>query len=140
MLFVQSVDQELLNSLHTIWKTLLIIHKSEQKGDTCFIITLSTHQKEFLSTWLKSILLAKKEKGIDGDVLVETAEDETHIIAKCEWDVRRDEGWGWCGKEGENHICNPSFVHVVRSDDGVYNTLSRHSKRTGLVPMQELSC
>ena len=65
----------------------------------------------------------KIEKGIVGDVLVETAEDETRIIAKCEWDIRRDEGWGWCGKEGDDHVCDPSYVHVVGSDDGSYNNL-----------------
>ena len=53
-------------------------------------------------------------------MLVETAEDETVIISKCQWDVKRDEGWGWCGQEGENHQRDPAFVHVIGDDDNAY--------------------
>ena len=65
----------------------------------------------------------KKKKAIEGDVLVETAEDETAIISKCEWDIRRDDGWGWCGKEEVNHVCDPCFVHTVGSTDDAYEKL-----------------
>ena len=53
-------------------------------------------------------------------MLVETAEDETVIISKCDWDVRRDKGWGCCGQEGKNHQCDPVFVHVIGDDDNAY--------------------
>ena len=45
------------------------------------------------------------------------------IIRKCEWDIHRDEGWGWCGKERDDHVCDPTFVHNVGSDDNAYARL-----------------
>ena len=78
------------------------------------------HQKEFLPIYQKFTNLLRKKKNIKGDVLVETAEDETVIIGKCEWDVRRDEGWGWCGREGDDHCCNPAFVHAVGDGEEAY--------------------
>ena len=65
----------------------------------------------------------KSNKMIKGDVLVQTAEDETVIIGKCEWDIHRDEGWEWCGKERDDHVCDPTFVHNVGSDDNAYARL-----------------
>eukprot|EP00112_Aurelia_sp_Birch-Aquarium-sp1_P026516 Seg944.3 transcript_id=Seg944.3/GoldUCD/mRNA.D3Y31 product="hypothetical protein" protein_id=Seg944.3/GoldUCD/D3Y31 len=65
----------------------------------------------------------KDEKRIVGDVLVETAEDETVIIGKAEWNSRHDEGWGWCGKAGVNHECKEDFVLKVGDDDDAYERL-----------------
>ena len=62
-------------------------------------------------------------KNIIGDVLTETAEDETVIISKIEWDIKRDEGWGWCGREEEGHVCVPNFVHEVGDDENSYSRL-----------------
>ena len=56
-------------------------------------------------------------------MLSETAEDETVIIGKCEWDRPRDEVWGWCGPEKENHECDPAFVHVIGDDPQAYQRL-----------------
>ena len=64
----------------------------------------------------------KEQKKINGDVLVETAEDETAIIAKVEWDARRNEGWGWCG-QSKNHDCRENFVHVVDDKEDAYERL-----------------
>ena len=65
----------------------------------------------------------KANKQIDGDLLVETAEDEAVIISKCEWDVKSDQVWGWCGREGENHFCDAAFVHIVGDGDDAYARL-----------------
>ena len=65
----------------------------------------------------------KDKYQIEGDVLVQTAEDETSIISKSEWSIKFDEVWGWCGKEEENHRCDPSFVHKVGSDATAYDRL-----------------
>ncbi len=42
----------------------------------------------------------KKKKNICGDILVQTAEDETVIIGRVQWDIVNDECWGWCGQDG----------------------------------------
>ena len=65
----------------------------------------------------------KSDKNVKGPVLCETAEDETVIIGKCEWDRAKDECWGWCGVEGENHQCDPAFVHVIGDDNQAYQRL-----------------
>ena len=64
-------------------------------------------------------------------MLVETAEDETVIISKCEWDVRRDEDWGWCGQEGANHQCDPAFVHVIGDDNAYVRFRNRNNRIAG---------
>ena len=66
----------------------------------------------------------KRAKKIVGNVLVETAEDETVIIGKVEWDSKTDQGWGWCGRNGDNHVCQEGFVHVVGADDDAYQNLT----------------
>ena len=65
----------------------------------------------------------KAEKNISGDVLVETAEDETVIISKCEWDCNSDQVWGWCGVNNLHHKCDPDFVHIIGNDDNSYDEL-----------------
>ena len=65
----------------------------------------------------------RANKKINGDVLVETAEDETVIISKCEWDVKSDQVWGWCGREEENHFCDAAFVHIAGDGDDAYARL-----------------
>ncbi len=68
----------------------------------------------------------KEKKKIEGDVLVETAEDETVIIGKIEWDSKRDEGWGWCGRSGDKnrkHTCDEGFVHVVGDGNDSFEKL-----------------
>ncbi len=57
-------------------------------------------------------------------MLSQTAEDETGIIGKCEWDRKKDEVWGWCGKKSEEHECSSSFVHVVGNDPEAYQKLA----------------
>ena len=65
----------------------------------------------------------KKKKNIEGNVLVETAEDETVIVKLAEWDCRRDEGWGWCGREVEDHECDAEFVLNLGDDENAYAAL-----------------
>ena len=66
---------------------------------------------------------AIKKQGHKYPVLSETADDETVIISKCEWDRPRDEVWGWCGPEEENNECDPVFVHVIGDDHQAYQRL-----------------
>ena len=66
----------------------------------------------------------KGKKKILGDVLVETTEDETVIIGKVEWNSKKDEGWGWCGKAGVNHECKGDFVLKVGNNDDAYERIS----------------
>lgn len=65
----------------------------------------------------------KSTKGITGNVLVQTAEDETVIIKAPQWDRNTDEGWGWCGRETQDHECDPSFVLKVGDNEHAYETL-----------------
>ena len=65
----------------------------------------------------------KSSKGIVGPVLVETAGDETVTISKVQWDLKSDECWGFCGKKGPSHECDPAFVHVIGDEDDAYNRL-----------------
>jgi hypothetical protein len=65
----------------------------------------------------------KSSVGVSGNVLVQTAEDETVIIGQVQWDSKTDQGWGWCGQKQDNHVCDPSFVHVVGDDDQAYERL-----------------
>ena len=56
--------------------------------------------------------------------MLKTAEDETVIIGHIQWDyVVNDDSWGWCGRSGANHECEPAFVHVVGDDDDAYGRL-----------------
>ncbi len=75
--FVQLEAKEFLNSPLRILEALLMTDRQEQRGVISSIITLSIHLKQFLST----------------------SEDEMRIIAKCEWDIRRDEGWAGVEKK-----------------------------------------
>ena len=65
----------------------------------------------------------KASKQISRDVLVETAKDETVIIEKCEWNKGNDQGWGWCGLEGQEHECDPDFIHNVGDGEDAYQRL-----------------
>ena len=79
---------------------------------------------ENMFQYAAEVYRALKDKyQIEGDVLVQTAEDETSIISKSEWSIKFDEVWGWCGKEEENHRCDPSFVHKVGSGATAYDRL-----------------
>ena len=49
-------------------------------------------------------------------VLVETAEDETGILADLVYDGRRDAVLGSCGKSGDGHKCDFSHMTVLGSD------------------------
>ena len=68
----------------------------------------------------------KQARKIAGPVLVQTAEDETAIIPKVEWNRAKDQCWGWCGKQMEadgKHKCDRSFAHVVGDDSKAYDRL-----------------
>ena len=51
------------------------------------------------------------------------AENETAIIPRPEYKSDTDEVWGFCGKKGENHVCQESFVVKVGDDNGAYERL-----------------
>ena len=36
---------------------------------------------------------------------------------------KSDQVWGWCGREGENHFCDASFVQIVGDGDDAYARL-----------------
>lgn len=70
---------------------------------------------------------------IDGDVLVEAAEDETVIMKQIYWDQRTGELWGFCGKEEVDHKCNPDFAVVVGSGEAGYTELKNAFQHNRIV-------
>ncbi len=80
-------------------------------------------------------------KNIIGNVITETAEDETVIISKIEWDIKRDEGWGWgwCGREEESYIVNQIACIKSKMMKNLTLDLSQRLKRIGKQAMREQS-
>ena len=100
-----------------------MIHNGTLKENLSSAIIPPNHHLECFKHLASIYTSIKENKNIKGDILVETAKDETVIIGKVEWDIRKDEGWGWCGREGDNHMCNAEFVYIVEDDDNVYTRL-----------------
>ena len=55
------------------------------------------------------------------------------IIPRHEYKANVDDVWGFCGKKGERHVCDDSFVLKVGNDEEAYlrlqevlRTLSYH--------------
>ncbi|KAL3678331.1 hypothetical protein R1sor_021287 [Riccia sorocarpa] len=58
---------------------------------------------------------AKQFHGIECDVLVILAEDETRVKPRVRWEPRRDTLIGFCGQKVE-HVCLPVPLHLLGSD------------------------
>ena len=61
---------------------------------------------------------------IKGDVIIQTTEDETVIIGKCEWDIRRDKGWRWCGEDRDDHVNFVTLLLFIMLDLMIMHMLS----------------
>ena len=66
------------------------------------------------------------------------AENETAIIPRND----TDEVWGYCGKKGQNHVCQESFVLKVEDDDGAYERLLEafQNCQVAITPKAPQSC
>ena len=74
-----------------------------------------------------------KSKDISGPILVETAEDETAIISQIQWEAATDQCWGWCGEEGEDHMCsNAAFFHTIGDGENAFENLKDAFSRNKL--------
>ena len=93
------------------------------KGKTHFLYYPGSPSLRVFSHLAKLYKNIKEKKKIVGDVLVETAEDETVIVKLAEWYCRKDQGWGWCGREGDDHECDADFVLNLGDNDAAYATL-----------------
>eukprot|EP00112_Aurelia_sp_Birch-Aquarium-sp1_P019012 Seg4620.1 transcript_id=Seg4620.1/GoldUCD/mRNA.D3Y31 product="hypothetical protein" protein_id=Seg4620.1/GoldUCD/D3Y31 len=66
---------------------------------------------------------AMEAHGIKHSVPCVTAEDETWIIERVEYNQGKDEAWGFCGEKKEDHVCEEDFVVTVGNDEGSYSRI-----------------
>lgn len=61
--------------------------------------------------------------GIESEVPYLTAEDETAIVPRPEYNAVNNKIWGFCGLKGGEHVYKDHFVVPVGDDDGGFERL-----------------